>query len=441
MLKNLSRLALLIFCAASAKAASSSISGDSLDLATRLPHIALGPLIVGEDHPLFNLDDFLVTVEGAKTQTSASWVAGSVKWMRAVDGMPFPLARLHVSLPVASERALLRWRGRALALQGGAGEASTEVFIPLLEGGEIAVEVDGRQAALVRVAVRPALATPPADRHAIDHSCSPWNVSVRGLDDSFLAMNCRLILIGRFGSEESRLEIRWMAAGTSLPDGSPAAMTTLLGDWRPSRIALIGPDKKSRVAEISAAFSPRWHRLRIAAGAGPYGLSSSAGSGNGAAGSLMLYGNFRLRPEDSLSIRTFEAVVAQSPLHTAFFNNLGIYFAYDLARVWDARLRLTAQLGMQGLTFAPRGLSGKVYNEALFPQGFEITYLDAFGRRGKSLSGGMFLQPTANKNYQNFWVRYGGRWFGELNYLSWRSYDQHAKMWGVSVGAPLAQLF
>ena len=441
MLKNLPRLALLIFCAASAAASPQAALGDPLDSAVRLPRIDFGPLAIGEDHPLFNLADFPITIDASKTQVSAVWVEDSVKWLRTADGLPVPLARLRVRIPLAVERAVLRWRGRAITLQGGADEASTDVFIPLLEGGEIGVDIDGREDAKIRVAANAASATPTADRHAIDHSCSPWNVAVRGLDDAFLSMNCRLILIGRFGSEESRLEIRWAAAGVSLPDGSPAAMTTLLGDSRPSRIAVVGPDKKSRVAEISAAFTPRWHRLRIAVGAGPYGLSSSAASGNGAAGSLMLYGNFRLRPEDSLSIRTFEAAVSQSPLHTSFFNNLGLYFAYDLARVWDSRLLLTAQLGMQSVTLAPEGLSRKSYSEALFPQGFEITYLDAFGRRGKSLSGGMFLQPTVNKNYQNFWVRYGGRWFGEVNYLSWRSYARYAKMWGVSVGVPLARLF
>ena len=80
------------------------------------------------------------------------------------------------------------------------------------------------------------------------------------------------------------------------------------------------------------------------------------------------------------------------------------------------------------------------HSEALFPQGFEITYFDAFGRRNQILSGGMFLQPSSAKPYSNLWIRWGGRVFGELNYLSWRSGGSFAKMYGVSVGFPLAKL-
>ena len=155
----------------------------------------------------------------------------------------------------------------------------------------------------------------------------------------------------------------------------------------------------------------------------------------------MLYGNFRLRTEDNLSLRAFEAAVGQSPARTSFFNNLGLYFAYDAVRVLDARMHLTVLLGAQAVTFAPRGLARPAYNEVIVPQGFELSYPDAFGFKNKSLSGGLFLQPGTSKRYQNLWVRYGGRWFGELNYLSWRSNARFATMWGFSVGAPLAQFF
>lgn len=433
----------LLACAALAGAArAGSQAGDPLDDAPRAPRVAVGPLVLtGEDHPAPDLADFPVTVDKGAVPVEAAWVAGSVRWLRAKDGLPVPRARLRVAVKAAPERLLLLWRGRAVQFQGGPEGSDAEIFIPLLDGGEAVLEVDGKASSRVAITARPASAGDPASRHAIDHRCSPYAVKVSGLDDAYLSMTCRMIPVGRFGSEEALLEVRWAAAGVTLPGGAAPPLTADLRDGRPARATLVGPDGKSRVVELSASVPARLHRMRLAWGAGPYNLSSSGASGNGVAGSVMLYGNFRLRTEDNLSLRAFEAAAGQSPRNTSFFNNLGLYFAYDAVRALDTRLRLTVLLGAQTVTFAPNGLARKTYNEVIAPQGFEVSYPDAFGFRNKTLSGGLFLQPGTSKRYQNLWVRYGGRWFGELNYLSWRADSRFATMWGVSVGAPLAQFF
>jgi hypothetical protein len=420
-----------------------SLTADPLDAAVRVPRIAIGSLVlVGEDHPAPDLTDFPATVESDGGAVEARWIERSVKWVRAGDGLPLPRARLRVVVHAAPERALLRWRGQAVALQDGTGGSFAEIWVPLLEGGEARVEVDGGQAARVKIAAKSAPSGSPSVRHAIDHSCSPWNISIKGLDDAYLSMNCRMTPVGHIGTEEAMLEIRWAAAGVTLPDGSVPPLAAKLRDGRPARLTLVGPDGSRRVVELTATVPPRLHRMRLAWGAGPYSLSSS-GSGNGVAGAAMLYANFRLRTaDDGMSIRAFEAAVSQSSANTAFFNNFGLYFAYDLARVWDSRLHLTALLGMQTVTLAPQGLERRAYSTTLAPQGFEISYPDAFGRKNEILSGGLFLQPTVATPYHNLWLRYGGgRWFGELNYISWRSNDRYARMPGVSVGMPFASLF
>jgi hypothetical protein len=429
--------------ALAASARAQSQSGDPLDAAVRVPRIAIGPLVlVGEDHPAPDLNDFPATVESDSGTVEARWIERSVKWVRAADGLALPRARLRIVVHAAPERALLHWRGQAVAFQDGTEGAYAEIFVPLLEGGEARVEVDGRPAGRVKIAVKPVPTGSPSVRHAIDHSCSPWRISIKGLDDAYLTMNCRMTPVGRVGSEGAMLEVRWAAAGVTLPDGSAPPLAAKLRDGHPARLTLLGPDGARRVVELSASVPARLHRMRLAAGAGPYHLSSSAASGNGAAVSASLYANFRLRTaEDGLSIRAFEAAVSQSPTNTAFFSNLGLYFAYDLARVWDSRLHLTALLGMQAVTFAPQGLARGSYTRALAPQGFEISYPDAFGRKNRTLSGGLFIQPTTSTPYQNVWLRYGGTWFGELNTIYWRSNDRYARMTGVSVGLPFASLF
>lgn len=430
-------------CAVLATAAGAeSEANDPLDDAVRAPRISIGALpLTGEDHPAPDLADFPVVVESAAAGVEARWVEKSVRWLRAKDGLPVPRARLRVDAKAAPERLLLRWRGRAIQFQGGPEGSSTEIFVPLLDGGEARLEVDGQPASRIKITARPASASAANARHAIDHRCSPYGVRVTGLDDAYLSMTCRLMPVGRIGAEEALLEVRWSAAGVTMPDGSAPPLTADLRDGRPARTTVIGPDGKSRVVELAANVPPRFNRMKLAWGTGPYGLSSSAESGNGASGSVMLYGNFRLRTEDNLSLRAFEAAVGQSPVHTSFFNNLGLYFAYDAVRALDTRLRLTILLGAQIVTFAPKGLAHPAYNESIAPQGFEVSYPDAFGIKNKSLSGGLFLQPGVSKRYQNMWVRYGGRWFGELNYLSWRANNRYATMWGFSVGAPLAQFF
>lgn len=419
-----------------------SEANDPLDDAIRAPRVAIGSLVLtGEDHPAPNLADFPLSIENPKLSVEANWVGASVRWVRAKDGLPVPRARLLITVKAAPERLLLRWRGRAIQFQSRGDEASSEIFVPLLDGGEARLEVDGKPASRVKITVRSATTGAAGERHAIDHSCSPYRIQISGLDDVYLSMNCRLIPTGRLGSEEALLEVRWSAAGVTLPDGSAPPLTANLRNGRPSRTTLIGPDGMSRVVEISASVPARFNRLRLAWGAGPYNLSSSAGSGNGTAGSVMLYGNFKLRTEDNLSVRAFEAAVGQSPHNTSFFNNLGLYFAYDAVRAMDERLRLTVLLGAQIVTFAPRGLASTAYNELIAPQGFEVSYPDAFGIKNRSLSGGLFLELGTAKRYQNTWVRYGGRWFSELNYISWRVNNRYATMWGYSIGAPLAQLF
>lgn len=436
-------VAALLACALLAGPARADFeSGDPLDDAVRAPRIAIGPLVItGDDHPSPELADFTLTVENPQAGVEAQWVEKSVHWVRAKDGLPVPRARLRVAVKAAPERLLLRWRGRAIQFQGTAGESSTEIFVPLLDGGEASLEIDGQPASRVKITARAVSAGDVGARHAIDHTCSPYRIKVLGLDDAYLSMSCRMIPVGRIGSEEALLEVRWSAAGVTLPDGTTPPLTAALRDGRPARTTLIGPDGRSRLVELSASVPPRFNRLRLAWSAGPHGLSSSAESGNGAAGAAMLYANFRLRTEDNLSVRAFEAAVGQSPMRTSFFNNLGVYFAYDAVRVLDARLRLTVLLGVQIVTFAPQGLARPAYTEVIAPQGFDVSYPNAFGFKNRSLSGGLFLQPGTSRRYQNMWVRYGGRWFSELNYISWRVNNRYATMWGYSIGAPLAQFF
>ena len=79
------------------------------------------------------------------------------------------------------------------------------------------------------------------------------------------------------------------------------------------------------------------------------------------------------------------------------------------------------------------------------PQGIEIVYRDAF-KRAHNFSVGAFAYPPINdRSYYNVWLRWGtGKFFGELNFISWRekagTYDSQTvfnRSMGVSFGFPL----
>jgi len=108
----------------------------------------------------------------------------------------------------------------------------------------------------------------------------------------------------------------------------------------------------------------------------------------------MIYSNFRLFKE--IYIRGFNTIVAKKSI----FNNLGLYFASDLAKVMDKNL-----LDMQLLYFQFDSKS-KIINGPIFPQGIELNYNYAFGIENYLIGGGSFLSPSESYDYQNLWVRW-----------------------------------
>ena len=79
---------------------------DPLDLTVRVPRIAVGPVAIGEDHPVFDLYDFPAEVQGSSGVVSADWVDRSFRWVRGADGLSVPQARLSVFVAAAAERTI-----------------------------------------------------------------------------------------------------------------------------------------------------------------------------------------------------------------------------------------------------------------------------------------------------------------------------------------------
>ncbi len=406
--------------------------------------IDMGPLKIGEERFSVDLRDFPVQLVSpapkAAPPVEAQWVPGSVEWFRNPQNLQFPRARIKIRSTLAAARVNLRYMDKVLSMREAGGSSEVEFFVSLFQPGDINIVVDGKPAGTIVVAIKP---RPDGTRRVVfDYSCAPYLVELNGIGDEFATVTCRLWRMGELGEEIPMLDVYWYVAGARMPDGTRPPFIASFRATGTSRMTVVGRDGRPRGVEIAVSLPPSLSRLRFAGGLGPYSFIAQKDIGikkNEYAPSAMLYGNFFLT--DELSIRGFEALVSRDPAASAFFNNFGVYFAYELFRGWDKRVQLIALLGFQGLTFAYDGLKGTTFSQAIFPQGFELTYFHAFGKKGYNLGAGMFILPSVTNPYSNLWVRYGKRVFGEVNYISWSLGDRVATMWGVSVGFPLASWF
>jgi hypothetical protein len=81
-----------------------------------------------------------------------------------------------------------------------------------------------------------------------------------------------------------------------------------------------------------------------------------------------------------------------------------------------------------------------MFQQIIFPQGFEVVYRHAFGLRNYHLIYGMFLSTASDGSYENIWLRFGQKVFWELNWINWKYEDRQATSYGLSVGIPFLSL-
>ena len=131
-----------------------------------------------------------------------------------------------------------------------------------------------------------------------------------------------------------------------------------------------------------------------------------------------------------------------------FVDHVGLPFKVGFSRVQrafaeyglDERLVFSILLGFHLVSFSsPIGTQHRLGA----PQGVEVVWRDALGRRNNASVGGFFYPPINGKTYYNSWLRIGGpSVFGEINYLYWTELSGdggHAssRSLGISIGAPL----
>jgi len=403
---------------------------------SELLSISFGPVKLGEERIPISLSDFKIKINQqveTREPIDAHWMDESVEWLRTTSNLLTPRARLKITISSNSDEYTLTHNNRSIIFQKEPGKLTIELPIVLFSYSPIEIKRNGKKAAAIEIHSK---APSESNTLLIDYSCSKYNLKISGIKHEYLSVGCHERKVGEFGKEKIMLEVSFIATNLRLMDGTLPPYLAIIPNNHPVVVSLIDNNQVKRKVQIQATLPERFHRFKTSVGFGPYFFRTEEKEQkltSKISPSVMLYGNFYLSP--STSIRAFDAFI----MNQSLFNNFGIYAAYQLGSILDGRIEIIPLLGFQGLTF--RHHKKDSYSKIIFPQGFEVAYKHAFGLTNHSFVYGMFFSTSNEEQYQNFWVRFGKRVFGEINYITWRENDRTASMWGVSIGIPFFSLF
>lgn len=395
----------------------------------------LGRFSIGESRITLELDDFIIhhTDLNEVRPVQAFWNKNSVQWIRNESNLLVPRALLHVSVSNTSGEIHFEHQNKNIIPSLMDDKASAELYIDLFNPGSILVYKGPTLIDTITIEARPAKNA--RSKQLIDYSCSPYEISINGIDNEYLSLGCKMFKLGSLGNETPRLELTMSSTNLRFLNNAKPPYTIYLEQNSPVVLTMKDQMGQQHTLELKAKLPKRLPRLKTAFGFGPYIYESRSDYGiqnANFAPSLMLYGKFDLT--ETASFKAFDALLYSK----SYFNNSGLYFSYDLASAFDERVWLNALLGFQGLHYRYRAGDKTVFS-LIYPQGFEVIYKHAF-KENYNLTYGMFLS-TGSEAYTNAWIRYGKTSFLEINYIHWGKEKNEIKMWGLSVGLPFFTLF
>ncbi len=396
--------------------------------------ISFGPVKVGEKRIKINLNNFSFEKLKSNENVSFKLIRGSTQWIRTKSNILAP--RALASLTVKSNKTTsLKYEGKNIILQGKNGTKNIKIYVNLFDTEQIEIYEADNLVESLRVNSNVALNDKKG--HLIDYSCARYGIKVEGLDDQYVSVGCRMETIGKIGKEYQRMTMTWSTPDFHLENGLRGPFTSVLMNSIPLKFNMINDKGDRRKVTIKANVKNRFHRLKTAFGFGPYSfkaVNDKQERDTKIAPAAMIYAKWDLDSETSF--RAFDAFIYNESL----FNNGGIYFAYNLAKIFDGRLEITPLLGAQILSNKYDSNTGTV-TRIIYPQGFEAFWKHAFGIENYSVVYGMFLSTDSEETYDNAWIRWGKGYFWEINYIRWARDGQESSMWGLSVGIPTGQYF
>ncbi|EQC44236.1 hypothetical protein M900_A0313 [Bacteriovorax sp. Seq25_V] len=404
----------------------------SLNITAKDFSFSLGTLNLGEKRLSLNLDKVKVVKEKSNPDVSIRVVNNSTEWAREAGNILSPKAL--VSISVRSPKVVsLKYESQVLLSQGE-GVKNTVVYIDLYSPKPIEIFEDERLIEIVNFEFN--AKSQNNEGVVIDYSCAPYGLEVEGIENEYATLGCVRERLGKIGSERNRIIVTAKVNKLRSPLNTSAPYFAILMNERPVITTLQNPNEKLQV-KLKAKFPKRANRVHLALGLGPYTFNTHDGDKaekEEAAPALMIYS--KLDISDVSSFRFFEALVYKKSL----FSNTGLYFAYELATAFDNKVQIVPLLGAQILTYKFDSRSSTT-NKIIYPQGFEASFNHALGIKNFNFTYGMFLSTQTNETYKNLWLRWGKKYFWEINYIKWARERKNAEMLGISIGIPIGKLF
>lgn len=425
--------------------------GSVLPLPAALPHEVLSEAVPTAFAPTsFEAADFQVEWDGNSIPgVSFSLGNKSLEWVRASELLVLPRARLLLTVTDV-ESGRLTHAGFSYVLVAENGVARAELPVALISSERNPVEVrilrGGKEiGGKLKFRFKPRSKSSGA-RVFRDASCSRFGITTESMDfkdDEWAYLGCRLILAegNDFRTAALELYLFWDNVGQEIKVGGVTTHATALSVW-PMRLsakpghALFGAGD-SRL-KVNYRIQDRMHLGFLGVGIGPYqyyynGIGKSV---NSIKPIITLYGSFFIT--ESARLVAFDATAMSEGGYTDF----GFYLNYENFKILDRRLAINLLLGAHVIGFRAEG---KTYVLVGAPQGLEMIFSDAF-LKGYNLSVGGFLYPRiAGKSYNNVWLRWGGKFFAEANFIQWEEHVQEQRVYsksvGLSFGFPFAQFF
>lgn len=392
-------------------------------------------LPLGEDRIDLGHQDFRIEIENpAGIEIKAMLDKDSIQWIRYDEVLLIPRARLKIRAKKLPPATFISYKEKTINLQHSKQYSYAELNISLYERHLVELHNTEGVIARLRILFKPQ----KKPRIITDYTCSRNNIKVTGLHNEQLSLGCRTRRIGPFGKERPMLEVTWISPELRIKNAGYIPYTAAFLSDKPVNIEVVNIfSGEAKTLTITASIPKRLHRLFTAYGFGPYAFETQKRNNNGelltksepTVPALMFYINYKI--SETNSIRGFEAAVFKD----STFNNAGLYLGSDFGFALDNKLYFSTLIGVQYLYFK-FDEDSPVVSEAIFPQGLEFMYRHAFDIPNYIISGGIFLSPSADVDYTNVWIRWGKKYFWELNLISWGKEDFKASTYGVSLGFP-----